>query len=209
MTPEAFIERVEDENRTALSRLGSSKSLYAETQGEMAAGTVLAAAADAEYHAAETYRTWAAEETNAEAKTAWATTADEEATHYDRVTAEIEGEHEPSGPPAIQRELREMTDPVERAGGFLGRTLAADRSKSQVTGFFVGQAEPGLASLFRDFGDDLDAQRDRALDVLHAVCTDETDWDRAMEAATTAIQAAYDEYVETLEGMGVDPKPVC
>ena len=137
MTLEEFIETIRDGNATALSRLGSSKSLYADTEGEMEAEAVLAAAATAEHHAAE-------------------------------------------------------------------------KSKEQVTGFFVGDADPETARLFRGMGEDLDAQLERATDRLAAECgDDEGCWERAEDAATGAIQAAYDEYTERLESMGVNPKPVC
>jgi hypothetical protein len=56
---------------------------------------------------------------------------------------------------------------------------------------------------------DLDAQLERALSLLAEHCEDETDWERAETAASEAIQAAYGEYTERLEGMGVNPKPVC
>lgn len=209
MTPEEFLERVETENRTALSRLGSSKSLYAATGGDMDVQQVLVAAASAEYHAAETYEQWAAEESEQTAQTVWTTTAAEERTHYERVLGELDGDHDPGPPPAIHHYLRDVSTTVARAGGFLGRTLAADRSKSQFTGFFVGQAKPGMASLFRELGADLDDQRERATDLLGTVCETDEQWNQAATAADEAIQAAYEEYVHTLEDMGVNPKPVC
>jgi rubrerythrin len=209
MDAEEFIDRVRSENTTALSRLGSSKSLYADTSGEMDPGAVLGAAADAEHHAAETYAAWADATDDEEAAAAFAATAEEERDHYATVTGELD-DHDPDpAPPAIQAFLRDLDGTVERLGGLVGRTLAADESKSQVTGFFVGQAEPQLASLFRGMGDDLDAQLDRATDLLAARCEDEDDWERALTAASGAIQAAYEEYTERLESMGVNPKPVC
>ncbi len=78
-----------------------------------------------------------------------------------------------------------------------------------MVGFFVGQADPQTAQLFRDLGDDLDGQIERGTELLSEVCESEADWDAALEAASGAIQTAYDEYTETLEGMGVNPKPVC
>ncbi len=208
MTPEEFIETVRDANATALSRLGSSKSLYADTEGEMEADEVLAAAATAEHHAAETYGSWA-EDASGDVADAFAETAAEERDHYETVADELDV-HEPGEVPAIQAYLRDLTDDVERLGGFVGRTLAAEKSKEQVTGFFVGEADPGTARLFRGMGDDLDAQLDRATGLLAARCGDDGDcWERAQGAASGAIQAAYDEYTERLEAMGVNPKPVC
>ncbi len=211
MTPEEFLDAVRDANDTALSRLGSSKALYADTAGEMEAEEVLAAAATAEHHAAETYAAWADDaeaDGDDELAAAFAATAEEERGHYETVAGELDA-HEPGEVPAIQAYLRGLEGDVERLGGFVGRTLAAEKSKEQVTGFFVGDADPQTARLFRGMGDDLDAQLERATELLDARCDDDERWERAREAASGAIQAAYEEYTEQLESMGVNPKPVC
>ncbi len=211
MNADDLLAAVRSDNETALSRLGSSKSLYAATGGEMDADAVLAAAADAEHAASETFRAWAdgtSSDTDEAAAEVFAATADEEEAHYETVAAELD-DHEPGAVPALQAHLRGLDDTVERAGGLLGRTLAAGKSKEQTTGFFVGQADPQTADLFRDLRADVDDQRERALELLEAVCEDDADWERAREAATAAIQAAYEEYTESLEAMGVNPKPVC
>lgn len=203
-----FVDRVRTENNTALSRLGSSKSLYADTGGEMEPEPVLRAAADAEHHAAETYAEWAETADDADVAAAFEETASEERDHYETVAAELD-DHEPGDVPAIQEYLRGIEDTVGRLGAFVGRTLAADESKSQLTGFFTGQADPQTASRFRGMGEDLDAQLDRATDLLEAHCESDEEWERALEAASGAIQTAYEEYTERLEAMGVNPKPVC
>ena len=207
MDAETFIKSVRDDNETELSRLGSSKSLYADTEGQLEANEVLSAAATAEYHAAETYREWADSETG-ETKAAFAETAREEKEHYETVLGQLEG-HEPGEVPAIQSYLRELDGTIERLGGFIGRTLAAEKSKTQVTGFFVGNADPQTAQLFRAMGDDLDAQLARASERIEAECENDGDWELAHNAANGAINAAYDEYTNRLESMGVNPKPVC
>ena len=208
MTPEEFTEAVRDGNETELSRLGSSKSLYADTAGEMNAEDVLAAAATAEHHAAETYAAWADSETGAVAE-AFAETESEERDHYETVAGELDG-HEPGAVPAIQAYLRELDGTAARLGGFVGRTIAAEASKTQITGFFVGNADPQTASLFRGMGEDLDTQLGRATELLEAACgDDEACWEDALSAANGAIEAAYGEYTEALESMGVNPKPVC
>jgi len=56
-----FLDRIRDDNETALSRLGSSKALYALTDGEMEGDAVLTAAADGAHAAAETLEDWADE----------------------------------------------------------------------------------------------------------------------------------------------------
>jgi len=211
MSADDFADGVRDRNETALSRLGSSKSLYADTEGEMEAEAVLRAAATAEHHAAETYRGWANDAADDRAREAWATTAAEEEAHHEQVTARLDGDHDPGeeSTPAIQAYLRGLSDPVERVGAFVGRTVAADRSKEQLTGFFVGQADPQTADAVRDMRSDLDAQLERGLELLDALCEDEGDWERAAAAADEAVQTAYEEYTETLEKMGINPKPVC
>jgi hypothetical protein len=209
MNLDEFLDAVRDDNETALSRLGSSKSLYAATGGEMDADHVLRAAADAEFAAARTFESWADSEDDPDAREAFETTADEEDDHYESVVGEL-GDYGPDGDPsAMQAHLRGLDSTVERAGGLLGRVLATGKSKEQLTGFFVGQADPQTADLFRDLKADLGDQRQRALDLLDSVCEDDADWDAAAAAADGAIQAAYEEYVEQLESMGVNPKPVC
>lgn len=209
MNAEQFVEAVRDDNDTALSRLGSSKALYADTAGDMDEETVLSAAADAEYHAAVTYEGWAEDESDEQVADAFEETAAEERDHYERVAGELD-DHEPAeSVPAIQAYLRDRDDTIERLGGFVGRTIAAGKSKEQFTGYFVGEADPQTAQLFRDVGSDLDPQLERAGELLESVCETDEDWEQAAEAASGAIQTAYDAYTESLESMGVNPKPVC
>ncbi|WP_222915199.1 rubrerythrin family protein [Natrinema sp. SYSU A 869] len=208
--PDAFVDTVNEANQTALSRLGSSKSLYAETEGEIETEPVLEATADAEYAAWQTFREWADDEADDDARAVFETTAAEEEDHYETVDGKLaDDEYEPEDVPALHEYLRDQADTVSRVGALVGRILASQRSKDQVVGYFVGDADPQTASLFRGFGEDLDDQLERAKALLETVCESDEDWDRAEEAATGAIQAAYDEYVETLEGMGANPKPVC
>lgn len=205
---ETLLETVREENETALSRLGSSKSLYADTSGDIDTEPVLQATADAEYAAWQTFSSWADDETHDDARDAFNATASEEQTHYETVDERLE-DYEPENVPALHEYLRGLDDTVDRVGAFVGRILASKRSKDQVVGYFVGNADPQTASLFREFGDDLDGQLERVTELLEAVCTSDEDWSRAEDAAGGAIEAAYDEYVESLEELGANPKPVC
>ena len=85
----------------------------------------------------------------------------------------------------------------------------AKKSKEQYTGYFVGDADPQTASVFRELGGDVDEQLTRATELVETVCETDEQRDRAASAATAAIDAAYSEYTESLESMGVNPKPVC
>ena len=210
MNRDDFLETVRADNETALSRLGSSKSLYAATGGEMNPESVNQSAADAEYAASETFQTWADDEAEAQAvRDAFEAIAAEEHDHYETVAAKLDDYESGEEVSRMQAYLRGLDDSIERVGGFIGRTLATEKSKEQLTGFFVGQADPRAAQLFRDLKGDLDGQFERGLDLLDELCENDEDWSRAREAAGAAIQAAYEEYTESLESMGVNPKPVC
>lgn len=211
MTASEFIDAVSEANQTALSRLGSSKALYAETDGDLDPEPVLRAAAVAEDAASETFAAWADDEEHAEAAELFGTVADEEADHYETVAAELDDPPRAAGgeTPAIQSVLREFDDTVKRVGGLVGRCLVAKKSKEQYTGYFTGEADPQTASLFRGLGSDVKAQIEAAADLVDAVCDTDDDRERAHDAASEAIQAAYVEYTDSLEAMGVNPKPVC
>ncbi|MEF8786746.1 MAG: rubrerythrin family protein [Haloarculaceae archaeon] len=204
MNGSELVETVQAAAKTELSRLGSSKSLYADTEGEMESETVLAAAADNAHHAAETFEGW----TDDDIEGAFADAAEAERGHYDSIAGKLD-DHDPGTPPAVVEFLRGVPAGVERLGGLVGWTLVTEEKSSQCIGFFTGQADPQTASLFRGFGDDYEATRESALDGLDATCESDDDWERAETAATSAIEAAYDEYFQTLEELGVNPKPVC
>jgi hypothetical protein len=200
-----FLDRIRDDNETALSRLGSSKALYALTDGEMEGDAVLTAAADGAHAAAETLEEWVDES----AADAFGEAAAAERDHYETLAGNLDG-HDPSGTPAVQVYLRGLDDDVERvAGGLVGAALAEKKRATQMSGFFTGEADPQTASLFRGYGSDLEDRWSEGLDALDDLCESDEDWDRAVEAATETVQAAYDDYVEKLEAMGVNPKPVC
>ncbi|MFC6614392.1 rubrerythrin family protein [Halopenitus salinus] len=211
MSADDVHERVRSELATELSRLGSSKALYAATEGELNADRVLRAAADAELAAAETFEAWAGDEENDAAAEVFAAIAAEERDHFDRVREELDDYDPDLGEDllAIPSHLRSLDDTLERAGALLGRILVADESKSQYVGYFVGDADPQTAAVFRDLRGDLEGQRERALELIDRVGADEADLEVAREAAAAVVEIAYEEHVETLESLGVDPKPVC
>ncbi len=206
----AFVETVGEENQTALSRLGSSKSLYADTGGDIDTEPVLEATADAEYAAWQTFLGWVDDESHDEVREAFERTAGEEHDHYEIVLDHLGNEeYEPDRVPDLHEYLRGLGSTIDRVGAYIGRVLASKRSKDQVVGYFVGDADPQTASVFREFGDDLDDQLERGEELLETVCETDEDEEQALEAASGAIEAAYEEYVENLESMGANPKPVC
>ena len=204
MTPADLPTAIREARKTELSRLGSSKALYADTNGEMESDAVLAAAADTAHHAAETIAGWTDEDVDG----TFAAAAARERERYEAIAAEL-SDHEVGETPALVESLAGLETTAERLGGLVGWTLVSETKASQFSGFFTGPADPSTASLFREFGDEYESLRDDLLDALEEVCADDADWERAETAATDAVGAAYDEYVERLEAQGVNPKPVC
>ena len=195
-----LLDTIEQEVQTELSRLGSSKSLYADTEGDMDAGPVLRAAADNAATAIETFEGWDG--------AVFTDAAEHLRVHYGELVDEL-GDHEAGEPSAAVTALAEADGEIEQLGATVGWTLVTERKSTQSSGYFTGQAQPGTASTFRSFGDDYDAIREAALDALDDACDSEEEYKQAQDAATTVIEAAYDEYFETLESLGMNPKPVC
>jgi hypothetical protein len=195
MDADAFLETVRGENKTALSRLGSSKSLYADTEGEMDAEPVLRATADHYGAAADVLAEWAEDDG------AFADLAAAVADQYETVVSEL-GDHDPERRPAVEA----LAASEHRAGALAGWAVVTDTKTAQLVGFFVGQADPQSAQTFREVGDAMD---DVVANAAALAVDGADDPDAAVEAAGAVIQAAYDAYTETLEGMGVNPKPVC
>jgi len=193
-----LVDTVTDDLETQLSRLGSSKWLYALTDGDMTGEAVRAAAAADAAAAAETFESWAADAATFD------TLADAAADRRDALDADAAAADRHT-----HAALAALDGTVDRLGGALGYLLVLDRTVGQMVGFFVGDADPSTADRFRDVRDGVDADRDHVLDALDAACSSDDDWDRAADAATAVVEATYDDYVETLESMGVKPKNVC
>ncbi|WP_424007394.1 transcription antitermination protein [Haloferax denitrificans] len=196
-----LLDTLRDDHETPLSRLGSSKALYAVTGGEMDGDAVRAAAAAEAAAAADLFDWWADDEPNDEAAALFADLADTAREHADTVDAEPDGSK-----PNVYDVLAEFETTDGRLGGALARALVSLKTVEQMVGFFVGDADPMAANDFRTLKSDLNDQ----LDTLDAAVSDLVEDDAvAREAADAVVEAAYDEYVETLEGMGVKPKNVC
>jgi hypothetical protein len=208
MNPTEFRDEIESEYETELSRLGSSKSMYAATGGEMEADAVLSAMADRAHAAAETFDTWTADTTDTVLADAYGSIAADQHAAATRIVDAGGGEAR-DRPTRLEERLRELGAPVDRAGGLLAWALVTDRTLSQAVGFFVGNADPGSADLFRDLRSAVQDETGRIEELLGEACDDAGDWENAGEAASGAVEAAYEEYVETLESMGLKVKPVC
>lgn len=202
MDAQSIVERLEQTYETELSRLGSSKAMYAVTDGEMDAESVLAAMADRAIAAAETFDAWAADEADprADRYRAMAAAARE---HADRIAAAGDGIEPTDRPTPFETFLRDLDADAERFAGFVAWAEVTDRTYSQAVAFFVGNADPQGATLFRDIRSAVAGH----LDGL-AGPTD-TEIERVAEVAGKAVQTAYQHYVDRLESLGIKVKPVC
>ena len=207
MNADDLVETVRTENNTALSRLGSSKTLFADTEGDLDEEPVLVAAATHLSRAADVLDDWA-EGAGGDLAAVYGDAADVAATHADEIAERVD-DFDPGDPPAVVSTLAATEGDLERAGGLLGWLLVLDQKTTQLTGYFTGQADPRTASVFRGFGDDYDDLQAAVGEALDARCDDEADWATARDAAAGAVQTAYEAYVDTLESLGVNPKPVC
>jgi hypothetical protein len=104
--------------------------------------------------------------------------------------------------------LRGVEGTVARLGALVGWALTATKNTDQLVGYFVGQADPQTSGTFRDISGEREDYVADATSGLGSVAADD-DRAAALAAAGEAIQADYDAYVETLESLGVNPKPVC
>jgi hypothetical protein len=211
MNGERFRETVETARETELARLGSSRLLVALTDGDVDRETVLQVAAHSENAARETFRRWAADETDPTARAAFESVAAQEADHRRRV---LEALGQPSFEPAdggpMHAYLRGREGTVERiATGMVGRPLVSRRTHTQLIGFFVNEADAAGADLFRDLRDETEAVLADGLELLEERCERSADWDRARAVAEYVVQLAYDDYADSLDAMGMCPKSIC
>jgi hypothetical protein len=210
MDAASFPDAIADAKGVELDRLGSQQSLVALTDAELDAETVLRTSAQSEHVARETFSAWAENEASGDASETFSALAEQEADHYERVVAELKDDFEPSDDvDPMHAHLRELDATIERAAGLVGRSLAADRTQLQVVNFFVNEADERRAELLRDLRADTQDAVSTGAELLERQCADDSDRKRARETAEEVVQIAYDEYAETLQGMGLDPKPIC
>jgi hypothetical protein len=209
MHGEGFLERVAEAKSTQLDRLGSEKLLLALTDADLTERAVIEAAAASEHSARNTFEGWAETADEDRAREVFATVAEQEAEHYERVAEHLPEDFEPPDGGPLHAHLRGQEDPIPRAAGLVGRGLVSDRTHLQVISFFVNEGDSAKADLFRDLREETEDSLQSGLDLLETLCEDEADWEAAEGVASYGVQVAYDDYADALTGMGMDPKPIC
>lgn len=202
MDGQAIVDHLEDAYETELSRLGSSKAMYAVTDGEMDTEAVIGAMADRAVAAAETFEAWA--DAGGPLAGRFREAAGTARDHAERLAAQSDEVEPTDSPTPLETYLRGLDSDAERFAGFIAWAEVTDRTLSQAVGFFVGNADTRAANLFRDLRSEVEG-------LLDGVDSDAPAVEDAPieETAGRAVQVAYEHYVETLEGMGIKVKPVC
>lgn len=204
-----FRARVETERQTELDRIGSSKRLVALTDASLDDETVLHTAAASEAAATAVFEEWAADAGGDAAET-FASFAEREHEHHERICAELGDDVDVEADPGAVHDTLEALDGVlERAGGVVGRGLVAERTLTQFVSYFVNQADEQRADLFRDLKAETKMDTEAAVTLLESTVDSDEDWERAVDAALEVVDAAYEEYVEALDSMGVNAKSIC
>ncbi|MEF8887832.1 MAG: transcription antitermination protein [Haloarculaceae archaeon] len=194
-------EHVRESHATALDRLGSEKSLLALTEARLETEAVLEAAGAALASARATLSDWAADAAGGVAD-ALAAAAERLADAAGRVADSLDATL--PGDSAFVS-LAADTDAGRAGAGLVGLGLVLDRVFLQCVSFFVNEADTTRADLFRDLRGVADGLLETAADLdLDGEAAEE-----AAEAAGAVVEAAYDAYVDRLEAMGFDPKPIC
>lgn len=210
MDADAFLERVEREKRTQLDRLGSSKLLVGLTGGDLSRRAVLELAANSEHAARETFAAWADDESDPDARAAFASVADQEREHARRVDELIDGAFDPAGAGVVHGYLRDRVATTDRvAAGMVGRSLYSVSAYTQIVSFFVNEADRETADVFRDLKAETTETAAEGAALLASLCDDEGEWAAAAGTAGYVIQLAYDDYADALAELGLDVKSVC
>ena len=210
MNGDELVAAVREGRATELERLGKEKALIAETNASLERADVLRTAAEAEARAQATFEAWAADEADDTTRELFESVAETEADHRERIEALLDESVDTPDPDPLHEFLRGLDSTAERVGaGLVGRPLAAERTLLQVVNFFINEADNAAADEFRAIRSETQATVETGAEILDGVCTGDGDWVLAQKAAEDAIGTAYDDYAETLTGMGLDPKPVC
>lgn len=210
MNGEELVAAVRESKGAELDRLGSEKALVAETDATLESEAVLRAVAGTEARAVETFEAWAEDERHERAREVFGDVVARARDHYDRTVTALDGDVGVPAENPVHDHLLTLDGSVERvAAGMVGRPLVASRTFLQVVNFFINEGDTANTERFREIREETDDIVSEGATLLEDVCETDDDWEHARTAAEETIAVAYREYVDTLEEMGLDPKPVC
>jgi len=194
---------VEAEYAADLDLLGSRDLLVALSGGEPDPAALLAAAADSEYAARETFHEWTESAADPTLRETFAAVADQEDDHYRRVRAVMTDDagHEPARSGPMHAYLRGREDPIQQvASGMVGRTLVSLRTHERLIDFFDAAGSRDCAALFRDLRSETAACLDDGLATLDGRAEGD-DWAAAEAVAGYTIRLAADDLRDALRDL--------
>ncbi|SDZ75607.1 hypothetical protein SAMN04488065_0065 [Haloplanus vescus] len=194
MDADALRTALETDYADELDRLGSPALLQALSGGDPDPTALLAAAADSEHAARETFRQWVADTADPTLRETFNAVVEQEDEHFRRVRAHLPDDATPpEGAGPMHAYLRGRTDPIQRvAGGMVGRTLVSLRTHARLIDFFDERGAADRADLFRDLRAETEACLEDGLEALDARA-DSDDWDAAEAVAGYTITLAADD----------------
>lgn len=206
MDGQALEARVRAETETELARLASDRALLAATDATLEAEAVLSVVTDALASGEWRLEEWAGAAEDPALADAMAAGADRlaalRADHRDVLPAE----------PTVEAPvpLGEPGDDLARAAaGLLGLPLALDPLCLQAVSFFVNEADEATADAVREIRSGVGELRADGLPVLADRASAAAAEEEVVAAAGAVIEAAYADYADSLEAMGLDPRPIC
>jgi len=191
---------VEAEHADALDLLGSRELLVALSDGDPRPAALLAAAADSEYAARETFREWADGTVDPALRDVFEAVAEQEDDHFHRVRTAMGDDdvHDPERSGPMHAYLRGREDPIQQvAAGMVGRTLVSLRTHGRLIDFFDAVDGHDRAALFRDLRAETAACLDDGLAILDERA-DGDDWAAAEAVAGYTIRLAADDLRDAL-----------
>lgn len=207
MTADSYLADLRERHGTELSRLSSSKAVYALTGGEMAGDAVRAGTARELHELASILATWG--EGDGDAADLFADVAELAADAAETFDGDAAVPTDESATHVTAEALAGRETEIERLAGVAAALLVLEEIAGQLVGFFVGDADRKGADAFREFRTELGAYRDAAAELLAQRVADESDSETAHDVGAAVVDGAYNWYVDTLEGMGVEPKNIC
>jgi hypothetical protein len=198
---------IRGQRTTELERLGSDRGLIALTGADLSEATIRRRLAASDLAVATQFSMWAdqAEDPAADLFERAATQTRE---HAENIGAPLETAVDPASEDMLAAAMASQESLGGRLGaGLVGYPLVADGRYLQVVSFFVNEADERGANQFREVRTATQELLDSGEDLLGTM--DEQTQTIAKTAALDLVDAAYSEYVSTLEGLGLDPKTVC
>lgn len=189
---------------TQLDRLSGDKVLLAATGATLEREVVVGALRRGLREAADWGETWAME-----ADDTVAPILQDAAEGFQAADDTLAGGGDPLAGPTLLAHGDPESGLARSGACGVAAPLVLDGLGLQGVSFFVNEADTARADRCRAVRDTLAETRETVTTALESVSEDEADREAVTRGAIAAVEATYARYVETLEEMGLNPKPIC